>query len=588
MDFLEQVKSSVDIVKVIQEYGVRLKKMGATGRYSGLCPFHEEKTPSFSVTATHQFYRCFGCDAKGDVITFVRERERVTFFEALKILAERNGIPIPKRADYNDPESKLRGALFDMHQIAADLYRKNLIAPQGAEVRDYLAKRGVTAGQAEEFGLGFSLDSWDQLTRRLQEDRYSPELLEKSGLVQKRQEGSGFYDRFRARLMFPIHNESGKAIGFGGRAVKPGDEPKYLNSPETDIYKKSLVLYNLHRAKDAIRKQEHVVLVEGYMDVIGVYSAGVHEVVASCGTALTNTQVRAVKRYSDKIVVNFDPDNAGAKAAERSIQMLLEENMRVRVMELEGGLDPDEFVKQNGADLYRERLKQAAGYFHWLADRARRRFDMNSSEGRIAGLQFLLPAIQRVTDKLERATIAEELASYLGVERGLVLEHFRRSASGGGATPQRVRIPVAPGPEKLLLNALLVSSEARAEVLPRVLELQVFERLAIKSILEALAGLCSGGQTFQFAELEGRLNDRDRDLLAGVIFADEMSEEDSGLDRAALDQARACLRAIEAQDRELQRSSLRERIKAAERKGDFAGAMKMMEELAAFEVKRKR
>jgi len=399
----------------------------------------------------------------------------------------------------------------------------------------------------------------------------------------KRQEGSGFYDRFRGRLMFPIHNESGKAIGFGGRALKPGDDPKYLNSPETSIYRKSFVLYNLHRAKDAMRKGEQVILVEGYMDAIGVYSAGVREVVASCGTALTNTQVRILKKHTDHIVVNFDPDTAGAKAAERSIQMLLEEGMRVRVVELEGGLDPDEYVKQNGADAYREKLKQASGYFHWLADRARRKFDMNSAEGRIAGMQFLLPAIQKVHDKLERATIAEELASYLNIDRGLVLDQFRKIATErNAALAPRSAAAALPGAEKVLLNALLTSAEARSTVLPRIVEMRVFDRLGTKAILQTLAVLSSEDKPFSFSELEQRLDSPNRDLLASVVFADEIGDE-----FLALDQANQCLRTLEAQNREMQVSHLRDSIRASERAGNFSEAMRLMEQLNELSVKRK-
>jgi DNA primase len=582
MDFVEQVKSSVDIVKVIGEH-VRLKKLGGSGRYVGLCPFHQEKTPSFSVHAGHQYYKCFGCGEGGDVFKFLQEMERVSFFEALKLLAERNGIPMPKRAEYTDPESKLRGSLLHMHEVAAQLYRQNLNGPAGADARAYLAKRGVTPALAEEFGLGVSADSWDQLTRRLQEEHCSAEQLEASGLVMKRQEGSGFYDRFRGRLMFPIHNESGKAIGFGGRALKPGDDPKYLNSPETSIYRKSFVLYNLHRAKDAMRKGEQVILVEGYMDAIGVYSAGVREVVASCGTALTNTQVRILKKHTDHIVVNFDPDTAGAKAAERSIQMLLEEGMRVRVVELEGGLDPDEYVKQNGADAYREKLKQSSGYFHWLADRARRKFDMNSAEGRIAGMQFLLPAIQKVHDKLERATIAEELASYLNIDRGLVLDQFRKIATErNAALAPRSAAAALPGAEKVLLNALLTSAEARPTVLPRIVEMRVFDRLGTKAILQTLAVLSSEDKPFSFSELEQRLDSPNRDLLASVVFADEIGDE-----FLALDQANQCLRTLEAQNREMQVSHLRDSIRASERAGNFSEAMRLMEQLNELSVKRK-
>src|SRR5205807_6092481 len=225
--------------------------------------------------------------------------------------------------------------------------------------------------------------------------------MEQSGLVGKRQDGS-LYDRFRNRLMFPIHNESGKIIAYGGRALSPDDEPKNLNSPETPIYKKSSVLYNLHRAKEAVRKEDRVILVEGYMDAIGVTAAGFRNVVASCGTALTETQVKAVKRHSQRIAVNFDPDAPGAAAAERSVDLLLAEGMQVRIVELEGELDPDEYCKEHGPEAYAGRIEHAKGYFYWLADRARSKHDMRTSEGKVAVLNFLLPKVQRIADPLER------------------------------------------------------------------------------------------------------------------------------------------------------------------------------------------
>ncbi len=340
MDFSAQLKSSIHIVRVVGEY-VRLKRSGAGPRYVGLCPFHTEKTPSFSVHATHQFYKCFGCGAGGDVIKFVMDIERLTFFEALKLLAERNGIPMPRRSEYADEETKLRAAVFEMHEIAARMFAANLAGAAGGAARDYLARRGVAASMVGEFGLGLSDGAGQALARRFQKEGFPEAAMEASGLVLKRQDGSGWFDRFRNRLMFPIHNESGKVIAFGGRALAAGEEPKYLNSPETPIYRKSYVLYNLHRAKDAIRKADRAVLVEGYMDAIGVYAAGVREVVASCGTALTSAQVRALKRHSERIVVNFDPDAAGASASERSIHTLLEEGMQGRILQLDGGLDPD-------------------------------------------------------------------------------------------------------------------------------------------------------------------------------------------------------------------------------------------------------
>ncbi|MDE3167524.1 MAG: DNA primase, partial [Acidobacteriota bacterium] len=380
MDFVEQLKSSVDIVGVIGEY-VRLRRSGAN-RYMGLCPFHQEKSPSFTVHAVHQFYKCFSCGAGGDVIRFVQEKEGVSFYEALKSLSERYGIPMPKRSSYADEDAKLRGALFSMHELAEEHFRANLRAPAGEAARAYTEKRGLAPETLDHFGLGYAGPSGKALIRLFEQHHFPVAQMEQSGLVGKRPDGS-LYDRFRNRLMFPIHNESGKIIAFGGRALAPGDEPKYLNSPETPLYKKTNVLYNLHRAKEPMRKADRVILVEGYMDAIGVTAAGFLNVVASCGTALTDRQVQAVKRHTHRIAVNFDPDTAGANASERSIDMLLAEGMQVRIVELDGGLDPDEYVKQNGAETYRKKLDEASTYFHWLADRARARFDMRSSDGRM-------------------------------------------------------------------------------------------------------------------------------------------------------------------------------------------------------------
>ncbi len=571
MDFVEQLKSSVDIVQTIGEY-VRLKRVGSSPRYMGLCPFHTEKTPSFSVHSGHQFFKCFGCQVGGDVLSFVMKIEGVTFFEALKLLAERNGIPMPKR-EYSDPEAKLRGALIEMHEIAASTFQKNLMGPAGREARNYLAERGVTPEEMAEFGLGLAEGGGNQLVRQL-EARFGSEQLEASGLAIKRQDGSGFFDRFRGRLIFPIHNESGKVIGFGGRALKSGDEPKYLNSPETTLYRKSYVLYNLHRAKDAIRRADYAVLVEGYMDVIGVYSAGVRNVVASCGTALTSTQVRALKRHAGRIVVNFDPDAAGANAAERSIQMLLDEGFEVRVCELDGDLDPDEYVKEHGAQAYQDRLAKASSYFHWLADRARRKFDMKTVEGRMQGFKFVAPAIQRIADRLERFAVANDVANYLGVDEKLVRDHFSRGTGTSADRTTRPRRPEIPPTERLLLHSLLASEAARVETIPHLREMAGVERFLTSRVFQAVFSLHEEGGPFRFNDLEGRLGDADRDLLSAVIFADEVMEEDK-----ALEQALACLSSLRAQDPKTEVAALRAQIRAAEREGNFQEAMRLTEEL---------
>ena len=570
MDFREQVKSSVDIVKVVGEY-VRLRKAGGA-RYIGLCPFHNEKTPSFGVHPVHQFYKCFGCGEGGDVLTFIMKIDGLSFWEALKLLAERNGIPIPKRQEYSDPETRQRAAVFQMQEIAADAFCEHLRGPAGAEARAYLEKRGVAPDVAEQFGIGYADGTGRSLLRKLQEHSFNAEQLEASGLVGRRDDGS-FYDRFRHRLMFPIHSETGKVIAFGGRALDPGEQAKYLNSPETLIYKKGNVLYNLHRAKEGVRKNDRTLLVEGYMDVIGVWAAGIREVVATCGTALTAAQIKMMKRHSQRIVVNFDPDAAGANAAERSITLLLDESMHVRILELDAELDPDEYCKQRGPDAYRARMESAKDYFTWLADRRRDKFG-SGSEGKIAWLKSMLPDIGKVSDKIERLVIAGEVASYIGITEKQVLEEFRKSVNGRRAE----MAPVAPASvsanEKLLLRLLLANPEAPDALIPGLKDIAAIAQMPTCRIFEALFAQHDADARIGFNEIHDRLNDDDRALLAAIVLLEETGESGQ-----AIEQGIACLRSLQAAEIESQRSALKARIKEAGRNGDMAEALRLSEEL---------
>lgn len=592
MDFVEQLKSSIDIVKIVGEY-VRLRRIGATGRYLGLCPFHQEKTPSFNVNQTRQFYKCFGCGVGGDALKFVMEVDGLTFPETLKLLAERNGIPMPQRNEYSNPDSRLRGALHEMHAMATELYQQMLMSTAGAEARGYLKRRGLTEELAETFELGFSDPQGQALTRKLTEERFTPEQMEASGLVRWRTEGSGYYDAFRGRLMFPIHNEQGKVIAFGGRALlseqdkaagKEEPQPKYLNSPETPIYKKTSTLYNLNRARDGMRKANRVVLVEGYMDVIGVYAAGVREVVASCGTALTNAQVRAMRRHADTVVVNFDPDNAGANATEKAIQLLLDESLHVKIVALDGGLDPDEYAKQNGAEAYQQKLARASGYFHWLADRARTKFDMKTTDGRMDAFKYLLPSVQRIPDVLERTAVANDLAGYLGVDAKLVLDRFRKEQTSAGRTSAGHRPgsgpaakPQVPALERIVINAMLTSEETRREILPQLTP-AVTAGFVTREIVDALRAQVHSneaeGKPFSFGELDGRLSDPAKALLHEIGTADEIGD-----DAACLQQARACLERLGLDIAKREIDNLRERVKLAERDGDYEQVLGLLAEI---------
>ncbi len=576
MTFAEHLKSQLDIVDVVGQY-VRLKRQGGGSRFVGLCPFHSERTPSFGVHSALQYYKCFGCDAAGDVFKFVQQIESLTFPEALKLLAERYGIPMPERQRSDDPEAQRRAALFEMHEIAAEVFQSNLRGAAGAAARSYLESRGVSRAAMDEFRLGLSEASGQQLVHRLQ--KFGPALLEESGLAIKRQEG-GFYDRFRARLMFPIHNESGKLIAFGGRALRANDEPKYLNSPETKIYKKSTILYNLHRAKIDARKNDRIILVEGYMDVIGVYSAGIHEVVASSGTALGVEQIRSIKRQvsmqqasAGQIILNFDPDPAGARSTEKYISLLLAEGLRVRVLEIPEGLDPDEYIQQAAADGYRKLLETAVSYFHWLADRARSKFDMRTAEGRIDAFKFMEPAIQQVSNRLERAAIAGEMAEYLNVDRDVIGRMFRQNPIPNPAAKSKEFASAVPPNEKLLIWCLLASPDARAVIRQYLSNANLLDLLDLRSIFEAVVHL-DDDVPFTLEVLAAALEPRLQRILSEISFSDcGIREED------AAEQALHCLKALESKAKSAKYEALRRQIRELERSGNFQEALRLADEL---------
>jgi DNA primase len=562
MDFARQLKSQIDIARVASDY-VRLRRVGTN--YSGLCPFHNEKTASFHIYTQHQFFKCFGCDAKGDVFNLIMMLKGLTFWEALKELADQHGIALPKQSLASDEKTRTRAALYEMHEIAADHFRANLAGPNGGPAREYIAKRGLSPAAVQKFGIGLSDRAGRALLRILEQRGFKPEQLTESGLVGKREDGT-FYDRFRNRLMFPIQNESGKFIAFGGRALDPDEKAKYLNSPATELYAKSTVLYNLNRAKDAAMKLDRIVLVEGYMDAIGASEAGVTEVVGLCGTALDTHQIRAMKRYSLNLHLNLDPDAAGERAAERHIKLLLDENMRVKIVELEEGLDPDEYCKKFGADTYKEKIAGAKTYFYWLADRARARFNMREHQGRVDAFQFLVPSIQGLNDKLERGAVANDLASYLGVESGMVLEHFRRAAVDRVDRSPAPKADPARATDRILLPLLVGDEDARAQLIGQLRDLPALRVLDTAPIYEALIVMHDAAEFIDFNALHARLEPAFQDRLGAIVL-------DAGV--ATLEDGIACIEALRRVDRESVRRDLKTRIRALEREGRIAEALEL-------------
>jgi len=483
-DFKETVKQQADIVRIIGDY-IKLKKAGASN-YSGLCPFHGEKTPSFSVHATRQFYHCFGCGVSGDVFSFVQKIENITFPESVRLVAQKLGIPLPK-VTYSSPEEaragKLRAQLFDIQERAAAFFQECLKRPEGARAREYLLGRGLNEETIARFRIGYAPDSGFLLRDRLAGE-FSEEVQRESGLFSWKQEDStkiprsarddsesgepeassqkpearqAMYSKFRNRVMFPIANDAGKIIAFTGRTLATDEKsgPKYLNSPETGIYSKSRVLFNLDHAKEAIRKLDYAILVEGQMDCISVYAAGFHNVIASSGTAFTEIQAKLLGRFSKNAVVNFDPDTAGAKATERTLGLLVEEEFNIKVLTLEQGFDPDLYIRRKGKEAYGEALRSSQKYFDYLIDRSRAHFQVRSPEGKVKAVNYLLPHIQRVPSRIVRDELSQEIAQKLGIDSAVLRQELRHVAAQRSAAtvkaPAEAQITPA---ERILVRAL--------------------------------------------------------------------------------------------------------------------------------------
>jgi DNA primase len=564
-NFKETLKQQADIVRIVGDY-VKLKKAGAQN-FSGLCPFHAEKTPSFSVHATRQFYHCFGCGESGDVFTFVQKVENVTFPEAVRLIAQKLGVPMPK-VSFSSPaearDAQVRMALLDVHVRATAFFQECLRRPEGANAREYLKSRGLDAETIARFRIGYAPDSGFLLRDALRRE-FDEELLRESGLFSWKEDSprgantenrelrtenpdasearssqpAAIYSKFRNRVMFPISNDQGKVIAFTGRTLSTDEKagPKYLNSPETAIYSKSRVLFNLDNAKEAIRKLEYSILVEGQMDCISVYAAGFHNVIASSGTAFTELQAKLLGRFSKNVVVNFDPDTAGARATERTLGLLVEEEFNIRVLTLETGFDPDLFIRRKGKDAYGAALKNSQKYFDYLIDRARAMFPVRNSESKVKAVNHLLPHIQRVPSRIVRDELALEISQKLGIDSAVLRQELKHAATTRSATQVKATAEAqVTGAERVLIRALASATEMQAsgtrssaregaeEEFDPARQAQyalksehLYEGLASQSLMEAL--LEAGTDTADVMALPK--TEDDRRLLASILMYED-------------------------------------------------------------------
>jgi len=564
-DFAQTVKQQADIVKIVESY-IRLRKAGAQN-YSGLCPFHKEKSPSFSVHAVRQFYHCFGCQASGDVFSFVGKIENVGFPEAVRIVAQKCGIPLPKR-EFSSPEqaaeSRQRTKLLELHEAATTFFEDQLRGPEGAVAREYLAGRGLTPEGIKTFRIGWAPDSFNALRDRLS-GMADEETLRASGLFSSKEQGDGtlghIYDRFRKRILFPIANESGRVIAFTGRTLETGEKagPKYFNSPETPLYSKSLVLFNLDKARTAIRQAEFALLVEGQMDCISVYLRGIHNVIATSGTAFTEQQVALLRRHTSQVLVNFDPDTAGANAAEKSVALLTEEGFNIKIVTLEGGLDPDRFIRERGVEAYTAALRGASRQADYLIARARQLFPGQSAEQKQKAMNYLLPHIRRMPERLARDQFAADAAQKLGITDSVLREELRQAA-----LKRRDHIEARPVAltevERVLLRALAITDPENQE--SRRLAAQAiaeqpswFEHLGTFTALQALAHRQANDP------MDAVEDPAQRALFAEALLAETKPPQETEVSSAIQElQERAIANRLR---------DLRALIAEAERRGDF-------------------
>jgi DNA primase len=594
-NFAQSVKQQTDIVRIIGEY-LKLRKSGAN--WSALCPFHKEKSGSFYVYTATQHYYCYGCHEHGDVFSFVMKMDNVGFPEAVRAVATKMGIPLPAREFSSPQEARdagLRKQLLEIHEAATQYFQQSLHSPEAARAREYMSSRGITPETIKTFRLGYAPESFNDMRDRLGKF-FSEEVLRASGLFssKERDEGSGatkagpLYARFRKRITFPICNEQGKPIAFTARlldAVTEKSGPKYYNSPETALYTKGQVLFNLDKAKAGIKELGFALLVEGQMDCISVYMGGIQNVIATSGTAFSEHQVRMLGRFTKNVVLNFDPDKAGMNAAEKTISQLIEEDFAVRVVILPGGLDPDEFMKERGVAEYTTAVRNAMRYSDYLIERAQALNVARSPESKVKALNFLLPHIRRIPNAIIRREFAENAAQKLGIESSLVLQELKQAAQQRLESVRAQQPRAVTEVERILLSALILpeADSARsltAETLSQHPEW--FADLAAAPVIEVLVNAPAPDNP-----LDAAPDDRSRALFAAALHASsEIPDTTETQQKSLKEQVRGALETLEERYMERRGRELRAAMSEAQRRGDEQMLRRLMQE--KIEIDRKR
>src|SRR5215469_1114769 len=590
-NFAQTVKQQTDIVRIVGEY-VKLRKSGAN--WSALCPFHKEKSGSFYLYPATASYYCFGCHEHGDVFTFVMKMEDVTFHEAVRSVAGKVGVALPARefsSAHEAREAGLRKQLLEIHEAATQYFQQNLHSPEAARAREYMTARGISSETIKTFRLGYAPESFNDMRDRLGKF-FNEEVLRASGLFSSKERDDGstgpLYARFRKRITFPISNEQGKPIAFTARLLDAVDDksgPKYLNSPETALYTKGQVLFNLDKAKAGIKGKDAALLVEGQMDCISLFMAGVDNVIATSGTAFTEHQVRMLGRFTKKVWLNFDPDQAGLNAAEKTLSLLVEEGFEVRVITLEGGLDPDRFVREHGIQAYAEAVRGAARYADFLIDRARTQFPQRTDEAKVKALNFLLPHSRRIPNAILRNEFATNAAQKLGIESSLVLQELKQAAQQRLESVRASQPRAVTEVERVLLSALILpdaDSARRMAADTLTAHPEWASELPTSAVIEVLTNAPAPDNPFDAAPDPGS-----RALLAAALHTSSEIPGTADEQQRLSDRVRGALDTLQERYRERRSRELRAAMSEAQRRGDEPMLHRLMQEKIALDRERR-
>jgi len=563
MDVIDQIKNTASIVDIASQY-TTLRRRGK--KHVGLCPFHSEKTPSFTVDEDKQLFHCFGCNTGGDLFTLVMEKENLSFPEALRFLAEKYNITLPEKRKFSPQLLKLEEKLYKISEDSLAFFRKNLYnTKEGEKAQEYLQKRGVSEESIQNLKIGYALNSWDALLNFFQRKSVSPSLLEKAGLVLRRTKKEGHYDRFRGRIIFPIFTATGKVVAFGGRTIIDQD-PKYLNSPDTPIYTKGKLLYGWNLTKDAIREQREIILVEGYTDFLALLQAGIPNAAASLGTSLTSEQVMQASRFESRVIVSYDADTAGIKAALRAISLCFEQGVEIRVLTLPKDYDPDSYIRKYGPNEFINKIQESAPGLKFLIDSTIQGRKLESPEQKNKVARYIVNEVVKIPDTIIRSEYLKQTSEELSIDEGILRSLIKTKTEKKEEEQKAVFLNA----EKRLLQILFDDSTIGPAVF-KAMTTDDYKGLKSESIFRILADFFNNGKEPDFQHLREKVDRNLYSSLSKILQEKEQVE--------SVDEAMECVRALRQYALENKFKGLKHKITTLEKTQENKKMLAVMKEL---------